>query len=166
MNDNPKVFVGTFKKYNEEGAVGEWLDLTDYVDHEEFIDACKELHKDEEDPELMFSDYECFPDAFYDECSIHEDLWKWMELTDTEREVYAAYVNNCGTNNFDSDWRLAQEAYQGEFETMKEFAYFLVDEGVFGDVPKIIEHYIDYVAIARDLVMDYWIEDGKVFRNI
>lgn len=30
-----------------------------------------------------------------------------------------------------------------------------VDEGLYGEIPKSLEFYIDYKAIARDLKMDY-----------
>ena len=30
-----------------------------------------------------------------------------------------------------------------------------VEEGLFGTIPKAIENYLDYDAIARDLAMDY-----------
>ena len=39
--------------------------------------------------------------------------------------------------------------------TMKELAEQFVDEGLFGEIPKALEFYIDYEAIARDLAYDY-----------
>ena len=44
-----KVYVGTYAKYNNGSLSGAWLDLSDYSDKEEFYEACRELHKDEED---------------------------------------------------------------------------------------------------------------------
>ena len=43
-----RVYVGTYGKYNAGSLFGEWLDLSDYSDKEEFYDACRELHKDED----------------------------------------------------------------------------------------------------------------------
>ena len=43
-----KVYVGTYGKYNNGSLSGAWLDLSDYSDKEEFYEACRELHKDEE----------------------------------------------------------------------------------------------------------------------
>lgn len=40
-------------------------------------------------------------------------------------------------------------------DTLKDLAIEFVEEGLFGDIPKPVEHYIDYDAIARDLGMDY-----------
>ena len=56
------VYVGTYGKYNNGSLFGAWLDLSDYADKEEFYEACRELHKDEEDAEFMFQDYENIPE--------------------------------------------------------------------------------------------------------
>lgn len=39
--------------------------------------------------------------------------------------------------------------------TLDELAVQFVDEGLFGDIPDHLSHYIDYDAIARDLAHDY-----------
>ncbi len=38
---------------------------------------------------------------------------------------------------------------------MQELAQQFVEEGLFGEIPEKIQHYLDYDAIARDLSMDY-----------
>jgi len=38
---------------------------------------------------------------------------------------------------------------------MKDLAYQLVDEVIFGEIPEQVSFYLDYDAIARDLNMDY-----------
>ena len=58
-----KVYVGTYAKYNNGSLFGAWLDLSDYSDKEEFYEACRELHKDEEDAEYMFQDWENVPEG-------------------------------------------------------------------------------------------------------
>jgi len=40
-------------------------------------------------------------------------------------------------------------------ESLRELAEQFVDEGLFGEIPKALQYYIDYNAIARDLAMDY-----------
>ena len=39
-----RVYVGTYNKYT---LFGKWLDLSDYPDKDEFLEACRELHEDE-----------------------------------------------------------------------------------------------------------------------
>lgn len=58
-----KVYVGTYKKYNEGSIAGGWLDLADYPTYKDFLTACKKLHKNEHDPEYMIQDTEDFPDG-------------------------------------------------------------------------------------------------------
>ena len=39
--------------------------------------------------------------------------------------------------------------------SLKELAEQFVDEGLYGDIPKPLEHYLDHEAMARDLSADY-----------
>lgn len=77
-----KIYVGTYRKYNEGSIYGEWLTLSDYSDLDEFYAACRELHADEDDPEFMFQDFEA-PEGLEDyisESHINEDIFKAMEV--------------------------------------------------------------------------------------
>ena len=65
---NPSVYCGTWSKYNNGDLTGQWVDLTTFADYDEFHNYCCALHADEEDPELMFQDYENFNESYYDEC--------------------------------------------------------------------------------------------------
>lgn len=58
-----RVYVGTYKKYNEGSINGGWLDLADYPKYGDFLAACRKLHKNERDPEFMIQDCEGFPDG-------------------------------------------------------------------------------------------------------
>ena len=40
-------------------------------------------------------------------------------------------------------------------DSLKELAIQFFDEGLYGQIPVSIQHYIDYDAVARDLGMDY-----------
>ena len=35
-----KIYVGTYRKYNEGSLFGKWLTLSDYSDKDEFYEAC------------------------------------------------------------------------------------------------------------------------------
>lgn len=63
MNTNPKVYVGTYGKYNSGSIAGAWIDLAKCETYEGFLAKCKEVHKDEFDPEYMIQDYEYLPDG-------------------------------------------------------------------------------------------------------
>lgn len=75
-----KLYVGTYAKYNSGDLSGAWLDLDKFANAEEFEAACKRIHKDERDPELMFQDVETDPgcdwqEGLYCESSIPRDYW-------------------------------------------------------------------------------------------
>lgn len=60
-DDRPSIYCGTYAKYNSGSIAGRWLALEDYADADAFLAACRALHADESDPELMFQDFQCFP---------------------------------------------------------------------------------------------------------
>jgi antirestriction protein len=63
-----------------------------------------------------------------------------------------------------------EEAYCGEWNSMKDYAMHIVEEcGMLDQMPDNLRHYFDYEAYGRDLVYsgDYWFhEDGYVFRSL
>lgn len=161
-----RLYVGTYAKYNNGDLTGAWLDLSDYNDQEDFIEACKELHKDETDPELMFQDSENIPESLYSESSVNENLWEYMELDEDEREALSDWLDN--GNEFDID--SFRDDFAGQWGNEEKFADNLAEElGYFAAMKEagMNEAYFDVSAFARDLFCgDYWISDnGYVFRN-
>ena len=145
----PKVFVGTYRKYNNGSISGDWLDLEDYSDRDEFYLACAELHSEEEDPELMFQDWEDIPGKFIGESHLAEDTWpSWIELDeDTRARCTLAW------ENVDDSMTVEQvnDKYAGAFDSEEDWAYEYWDgTGMLAEVPKHAQNYIDYKAYARD----------------
>lgn len=81
-----QIYVGTYAKYNEGSLFGKWMQLSDYSDLVEFYDACKELHKDEEDPELMFQDWEEIPEGLIGECWLSENFFDLRDAMDSLKD--------------------------------------------------------------------------------
>lgn len=123
---SPRIYVGTYAKYTSGSIAGKWLDLEDYSDRDEFLEACAELHKDESDPELMFQDYEGFPAAWYSESSAPPDiLWEWIGLDESERAAFAVYADHMGG---DVDIDGFRDAYQGCWTSEADFAQHMAEE--------------------------------------
>ena len=143
-----KVYVGTHKKYNNASLGGGWLDLTDYSDKKEFIQACLDLHEDEEDPELMFQTWEDIPANFIGESHIDEKVWEWLELSEEDRETVAIYQEDV---DFNAPIEEALECYDGEFESEEDWAMDFWDQtGMLSQIPEHAQSYIDYEKFARD----------------
>ena len=137
---SPRLYVGTYAKYNAGSIRGAWLDLADYADREEFVAACVELHKDEADPEIMFQDSEGFPHAWYSESSAPPDeLWEWLALHEAERLAFEAYAECKGSSDTCTvdDFR---DIYAGTFSTSADFAQNIAEEC--GDIPKELPTWI------------------------
>lgn len=146
--DAPSVYVGTYAKYNEGSLDGKWLNLEDYKNVEEFLDAAKELHKDEEDPELMFQDFMNFPEKYYGESHIKPELWDWIALSDSEKELVAAYYEKGDQSKEISD---VLESHAGTFEDRTSWILDWIDEGLI--VPSESNLYVDDVT-ARAIALE------------
>lgn len=94
MNE-PKVYVGTYKKYNEGSIYGKWLTLTDYTNYDEFISVCKKVHADEKDPELMIQDSEYMPDGLSVMESISREEYDDIIKAYKEEQEQEEKNNNC-----------------------------------------------------------------------
>lgn len=84
-----RVYVGTYKKYNEGNLNGAWLDLAKYETYQDFMKACRELHKDERDPEYMIQDAEGFPDGLSCMESLSEEEFNDVKLAMKEEQQEA-----------------------------------------------------------------------------
>ena len=88
-----RVYVGTYNKYNSGTLLGKWLDLSDYSDKDEFLEACRELHKYEQDPKYMFQDYENIPETLISESWLSDKFFELRDaiekLSETEQDGYS-----------------------------------------------------------------------------
>lgn len=161
-----KLYVGTFKKYNNGDLTGAWLDLEDYADLEDFYAACHELHKDEDDPELMFQDYDDGPEFLYSESApLRGDIYDFIEMDDDDKEMVEAYIQNVGlTGTISEVIDEARDAHQGQWGSFEEFVEQLYEVNY--DIPSHLQGYIDWKAVARDLRCDYFEVNGHIFRNM
>ena len=164
----PSVYVGTYKKYNEGSLFGEWLDLSNYSDKEEFLQMCSELHADEVDPEFMFQDYEGINEKYISESHISDDFFEFQANTadfdDEKLQAYEAFISIFGNDDIST----FEESFQGVFDSEEAFTEQLVDDcGYLSNVPATVANYFDYEKFSRDLFMsDYHFDNGFVFLNI
>lgn len=145
-----RVYVGTYAKYNDGNLAGEWLDLEDYSDKDEFIAACLELHKDEADPELMFQDFEDTPGGMVTESSIDAGLWDWLALDEHDRQVvqaYRDYVDNSATIEQALDALIHHEPDGSKADAMESI---YCDTHDLSKMPQELIYAIDWDIVARD----------------
>jgi len=160
---HPAVYVGTYHKYDCGSIYGAWLDLTSFADYEDFKEACRSLHDDENDPEFMLQDYMNFPRDFYSESMLSEkdfdSILEYAELCDKYGcEAIDAFVSISDT----PDLGRFENTYLGEWDSMEDFAEHILDE-CYPDIPEFARRYFDISAFARELFFDYCFENGFVF---
>lgn len=164
--DGPCVYCGTYHKYNNGSIDGGWIEISTFYDYEDFINFCNAIHSDEDGPELMFQDYQGFPNSWYSESCMGEDTFykilEYAELCENhDQAAVDAFIDDLGR-----DLSSFEDSYEGKFNSEEDFAYKVVDECY--DLEKImgdLSSYFDYEAFARDLFMtDYDFVDGYVFR--
>ena len=166
-----RIYVGTYAKYNEGSIFGKWLKLSDYSDKEEFYEACRELHKDEQDPEFMFQDWEYIPSDLIGESWLADNIFEIIEaideLDDDKKAAFEVWLNHGShditTKDITDLIRSFEDDFQGAYDDEEDYAYEIVEQCY--ELPEFAKTYFDYAKFARDLFMgDYWFEDGYVFR--
>ena len=169
-----RIYVGTYAKYNDGNLAGAWIDPTEYDCKEDFIEACKELHKDESDPELMFQDWEGEFFGLISESFIDAKFWDLInssELKDDEsKEAFSEFVNYGfidlqGTTAEDALGSFS-EKYMGKFDSEEDFAEIIAREQYIDafNANEGISYYFDFSKYARDLFIDDYVYlNGFVF---
>jgi antirestriction protein len=164
------TYVGTYKKYNKGSLFGEWLNLSDYSDYNELIEAVKELHNDEEDPEFMFQDYEhCELFAklgLVGENYIFKDIYEIAgQIKDSgyNIEIFEAYIDCVGRMDFRGVYDGVINNYIGEYSDDETFDQYLLEESIPDSLPSFI--YIDWEATARSLMYDHFESNGHYFKS-
>lgn len=165
-----QICITDLQAYNEGHLVGKWIKLP--VTAFELSQAISEVLCEGEvasgsdnHEELFISDYEA--DIYINE---YDDLEEINELAKTLESFsdddwlkfkllsYEGYndreVIRTGIVNYDVD--IYDYRNNTSFtDTFELLAQDFIDEGLFGEIPKSLEYYIDYSAIARDLRMEY-----------
>ena len=167
-SDSPALYCGTYGKYNSGNLSGMWVDLSTFDDYEEFINFCKAIHTDEEDPELMYQDYENMPGSLYHESMGEEGFNKIEEYCELCDEYSVEAVDDFLEWDSTEDLDNMHDAYVGVYDSREDFAREIVSDCY--DIENIMGNlacYFDYEAFASDLFMgDYYFgSHGTVLRT-
>lgn len=166
ISNSPRAYVGTWAKYNDGDLSGRWMDLDDYSDYDEFMEAALNLHSDEEDPEIMIQDTDNLPEwmkeNFINEYGINGDVvWDYVNLDEDDRELIDSYVSTTGfhyVKNMTMDEILdeARDAHVGTVSTtFRDWVidFFIDCNGGMRAIDIINNHssWIDYESVAMTL---------------
>lgn len=101
-------------------------------------------------------DCQLFKALNINQCNFNQffDALEAWEVEDKVTTIIA--VGECGYNfDFEKDDPQEFEIDLYELDGLYDLAEYFVEAGVYGEISKSLEPYIDYETIARDLGMDY-----------
>jgi antirestriction protein len=150
MNDEtPRIYVADLEAYNNGRLVGEWLDLADYDDADELMDAIENVIQKSGGEEYAIHDVEYIPSSMYSEYMGKKDFEQLYEMMDLAKqnnlplEVVQEVVSQFSESAVDD--------FVGKYDSAVDFAEELVDEmGIesFTD----FEYYLDVSETDRRLL--------------
>lgn len=169
--ETPKLYCGTYTKYNNGSIAGKWLDLTEYETTEDFFEACAKLHSDEDDPEFMFQDFECFPEGLYSESLSSVDLepiLEYAQLDEDDRELVDDFMKATGEDFGTYTIEQIRDSVEMEIDhsvhmrTAEQLGYYWAENGGI-EIPEHVQFYFDYEAYGQSIMDDCTEGDDYVF---
>ena len=127
-SDSPALYCGTYGKYNSGNLCGMWLNISTFDDYEDFVNFCLAIHADEEDPELMYQDYENMPGSLYSESMGEKGFEKIMEYCELCDEYGVSAVDDFLKFYKPEYLDMMPDAYVGLYCSREEFAEEKADE--------------------------------------
>lgn len=167
-----RVYVGTYKEYNNGSLFGEWMNLADYKSKGEFLDACKDLHSEEEEPEFMYQDYSNIPDGMISESYINPLLFGIIQcakdMDDTETEAFFTFLDmNFVDYSYMKDGEELVEKfrdkYAGQFDSEEAFATYMAEMKWPEELQTEFGQYFDYEAYSRTLLTSGYRHQGDFY---
>jgi len=165
------IYITDLAAYNSGYLIGRWITLP--MPHEELAGVIQEVlthgmktcQDTQPHEEVFITDSEAdITIGEYDGIHLLNELAEFMEEYTEHDLLKLRFLSSEGYNehniikegldSFEVD--IYDYSEDTSFTDVYELlAYDFVDEGLFGEIPVHLEHYIDYSAIGRDLSMDY-----------
>ena len=167
-SESPALYCGTYGKYNSGNLRGMWVNVSAFGSYEYFIDFCKAIHADEEDPELMYQDYENIPRSLYHESMGEEGFNKIAEYCELCDDYSVSAVDDFLEWSSSDDLGRMHDAYVGVYDSEEDFAEEIVSDCYdLDNMMGSLACYFDYEKFARDLfISDYHFgSHGTVLRT-
>ena len=166
-SDSPALYCGTYGKYNSGNLRGMWVTVSTFDSYEDFVNFCKAIHADEEEPEIMCQDGENIPNSLCSESMGEEEFNNLLEYCELCDEYNVSAVDDFLECFSPEDLDRMDDAYVGVYDSKEDFAREIVSDCY--DIEKMmgnLAYYFDYEAFARDLFMgDYhFCSHGTVLR--
>lgn len=124
--DEPSIYVADLEAYNNGKLVGEWLNLTDYNDADELMDAIRDVLKKSGGEEYAIHDVENIPSSMYSEYMGKSDFKQLYDMIDLskEQDLPLPVVQDI-VSQYDAS---AVYEFVGKYDSADDFAQQLSDD--------------------------------------
>jgi len=182
--EDARIFLTDYASYNAgtQFEFGHWVSLDKFEDADELNAYIAKHFKnaDKKSPlgfgsireEIMITDFEGFPKAFYDECMDFEPLFEYFERASScgyDLEIVEAFtkLGNYKVEDVDKFFDALEESYSGEFSSDEDFAEDQAEQcGLLEKNLAWPYTCINWSHAAMELMYDYNEQDGHYFRAI
>jgi len=165
-----KIFITDLTAYNEGHLVGEWIQLP--LPRESLVQTLSDVLYEGESVSGTENHEEVFITDYEAEIVVREydDVYRLNEIAEAMEDfsdddllklrflAYEGYDEREVIDNGLDSYEVDIYDYRGDksfTDTFELLASDFIEEGLFGEIPKALEYYIDYEKVARDLRMDY-----------
>jgi antirestriction protein len=126
IGETPKIYVADLEAYNNGRLSGVWLDLADYNDADELMEAIQDFLKTSGGEEYAIHDAEYIPSSMYSEYMGQRDFEELYEMIDLAKDnnLPLSVVQEV-VSQYDAS---AVEEFQGKYDDAEDFAQQLVDD--------------------------------------
>ena len=155
----PSIVWHELAAYNSGRLVSKRFELDDYSDYAEYMEALNHWLESVGGEEYILCDYEDVPRQYISEWGLDREFFEFQEKTnELGWEMCVAALT------FDIPLDKIEEAYRGQYESMEDYAYELMNDCYDLDgMPSILTCHIDWAGVARDLSFETNFENGFVF---
>ena len=151
QHDRPRIYVACLAAYNNGFLHGRWIDATN---PDEIMDAVRDMLAASPMPdaeEWAIQDYDGFEGASLSEYASFETVCALAEFIEEHGELGGKLLEYFGDDLAEA--RAAFEDYAGEYRSAADFVEELHDD-TGTQIPESLRYYIDWEALARDMVMN------------
>ncbi len=148
MTTETNIYIADLAAYNAGILHGVWVDAT--LDLNEIQEQIDVLLKNSPE-EIAIYDYEGFEGVSISEYEGLESVHKKALFIQEHGKLGAAVLDNFN-DDFDEAEKSMEENYQGEYESIADYAQELTEET--SEVPKHLAFYIDYESMAKDMELN------------
>ncbi len=170
---NARVYVISVRAFNAGRLFGKWMRFSAYRNKDEFLEAFRELYKEERNPQLKILDWQDIPSGIVSERFISDNVFKLAKavygLSSFESNAFHLWITHNGFDLSKEDiLSLVQEfkvSYQGKFKNRKHFGRYYAEESL--AITKSSFPDFDFWSFTLQLFKENYVLIGNyVFRNL